>query len=71
MEVMKTRILQFLNNYLDDLAVIIGILLLSAGGFMIHVSMGLGVLGTGFIVFGVLAGKAGAAIDSKKRNKQG
>lgn len=68
---MKTRILQFLDNYLDDLTVIIGILLLSAGGFVIHVSIGLSVLGIGFIVFGVLAGKAGAAIDSKKRHKQG
>ena len=69
MEVVKAHLLSFFSKYLDDFLVITGILLLSLGGFLLHVVAGLGVLGAGCIVYGVLVGKAGAAIDSKKRNK--
>ena len=70
MEAVKEQLLRFFSNYLDDLLVISGILLLSIGGFLLHPTAGFGIIGTGFIAYGVLVGKAGAVIDNKKRNKQ-
>lgn len=71
MEAVKEHLLRFFREYLDDFLVILGILLLSSAGFLLNISAGLGILGAGFIVYGVLVGKAGSAIDSKKRDKQG
>jgi hypothetical protein len=71
MEPVKQQLVRFFTGYLDDFLVILGILLLSTGGFLIHIAAGFFILGTGCIVYGVLVGKAGAAVDRKKRNRQG
>jgi hypothetical protein len=71
MEPVKQQLVRFFSEYLDDLLVITGILLLSAGGFLLNISAGFFILGAGCIVCGVLVGKAGAALDRKKRNRQG
>lgn len=68
---MREQVLRFFRDYLDDFLVITGILLLSTGGFLLHVVAGFFILGAGCIAYGVLVGKAGAAIDRKKRNRQG
>jgi hypothetical protein len=71
MEPVKQQVVRFFSEYLDDMLVITGILLLSSGGFLLHIAAGFFILGAGCIAYGVLVGKAGEAIDRKKRNRKG
>lgn len=60
-------VIKFIARNLDDLCLLAGIGCLAAGGFILHTVAGLGVLGAGFIAFGIIVAKGGWANAVKKR----